>query len=276
MKVLALLAVCLFAIGTMAKQNYPPVAPEVTFQAVLALPYDMPDQQLSYGDSPLQQLYLWQAKGSAKGAVFFIHGGCWLNAYDVGHARALATAMRQQGFHVAMPEYRRTGDPGGGWPGSFNDIKGALSHIQSQGPRWFTQAPQVLAGHSAGGHLALLAGGKLANNSRVAGVIGLAAITDMPAYAGGEQRCQQAAVAFMGGTPEQLRSAYQQANPLAAELHPQSVLIHGNQDSIVPVSQAKVSGLKVYWQPEAGHFDMIHPGTPSFSTLISILSEMTE
>jgi acetyl esterase/lipase len=49
-------------------------------------------------------------------------------------------------------------------------------------------------GHSAGGHLALLAGGEI---KRLKGVIGLAAITDIAEYAMGSNSCQKVTNNFM-------------------------------------------------------------------------------
>ena len=57
---------------------------------------------------------------------------------------------------------------------------------------------KVLAGHSAGGHLALLAGQH--DNAEMPAfdkVIGLAAITDVATYAVGENSCQTATPAFL-------------------------------------------------------------------------------
>ena len=62
--------------------------------------------------------------------VILIHGGCWLNSFDVNHSRPLATALSQAGFAVWSLEYRRTGDPGGGWPGTLEDIQLALTQLE--------------------------------------------------------------------------------------------------------------------------------------------------
>jgi len=57
-------------------------------------------------------------------------------------------------------------------------------------------ANTVVVGHSAGGHLALLAGSEL---PELKAVVGLAAITDIVAYSEGQNSCQQATPQFMGG-----------------------------------------------------------------------------
>jgi len=67
---------------------------------------------------------LWlPAEGNKKqnNLVVFIHGGCWLNAYDIKHSYALATALAQEGYAVWSLEYRRAAMR---WwmAGSFDDI----------------------------------------------------------------------------------------------------------------------------------------------------------
>ncbi|VVJ22133.1 Uncharacterised protein [Amycolatopsis camponoti] len=50
-------------------------------------------------------------------------------------------------------EYRRIGEPGGGWPGTFLDVAAAVDALDGMDPALDT-ARVVLLGHSAGGHLA--------------------------------------------------------------------------------------------------------------------------
>ena len=54
-------------------------------------------------------------------------------------------------------------------------------------------------GHSAGGHLALLAGGEI---KQLKGVISLAAITDIAEYAAGTNSCHEVTKDFMQGMPK--------------------------------------------------------------------------
>ena len=72
--------------------------------------------------------------------------------------------------------YRRSGDIGGGWPGTYNDVKAGILASANYNSSVFDLAKSVLVGHYAGGHLALLAGGAI---EQLKGVIDLAAITDI-------------------------------------------------------------------------------------------------
>ena len=98
-------------------------------------------------------------------------------------------------------EYRRLGDEGGGWPGSLDDILQALELLTNTQDTGFQPRNITLVGHSAGGHLALLAS-QPQQRLRIRGVIGLAAITDIEAYAAGASGCQQAGANFLATAPE--------------------------------------------------------------------------
>ena len=84
--------------------------------------------KLAYGTEPLQfgRLYLPAVitEGSKVPLLVFIHGGCWLNAYDLNHSTAFSQAVANAGIAVWSVEYRRVGDIGGGWPGSYSPLTG--------------------------------------------------------------------------------------------------------------------------------------------------------
>lgn len=256
----------------------------VSYSSLAALPYGNSSIQLAYGNAPLQygQLYLPPKATMQQPSplVVFIHGGCWLNAYDISHSNGFSQALADQGFAVWSLEYRRTGDVGGGWPGSFHDVLTGISSVQSLLAGFpIDHSNIVLAGHSAGGQLALLAAGKsyhqavLYNLPPIKGVVGLAAITDMPGYSAGENSCQKATRQFLQGSAAQQTEYYLQANPQQQAMHPKTLLLQGSTDSIVPVTQASASGMPFQLVNEAGHFDWIHPHTPAYKQFIATLQE---
>jgi len=106
----------------------------------------------------------------------------------------------------------------------------------------------------------------------VQGVIGLAAIIDLVAYAQGDSQCQQAAVKLMGGTPEQQPLRYQWASPVNLPLASNTLLIHGIDDSVVAFAQSKSAAARVgaEWLPiaNAGHFDLIHPPADAWVSVL--------
>lgn len=252
--------------------SYPATPPAVSFKSVTELAFTQPTQTISYGDDILQFGLLWQPLVGVKKQplIVMIHGGCWLNAFGVDHALAAATALSEKGHPVYALEYRRTGDEGGGWPGSFDDIKSALNQINALQQFNVNTDEIILMGHSAGGHLALLAAAEL-DQINFKQVIGLAAITDVSTYARGKNSCQKAAPRFMGGMPEEVAEAYQQASLHANLLPNTTILLQGDADKIVPMSQSELNQVKVKLLKEAGHFDWIHPGTTAFDTLLKQL-----
>jgi acetyl esterase/lipase len=260
-KCLTLLLLVLFSASASAQHNptYPAVPPAVSFDAVLALPTGTPTSIHSYGTAPSQFAELWLPQNTANEVpiVVFIHGGCWLSAYSIEHSHALATALTQSGYAVWNIEYRRVGNPGGGWPGSLEDIQAAIAALQSLAPPGIDLNTLVLAGHSAGGHLALLA-------ADTTPAIGLAPIVDIATYASGASSCNTAALAFMGATPQVIAGAYQAATPT---LKNKDIVLMGSQDHILPAQAQYLPAGYQHWS-NAGHFDWIHPGTPAWQEFL--------
>src|SRR5215211_745818 len=94
----------------------------VPWEEIEALPKTRADCRVSYGDQPLQfgDLRLPKGEGPSPVAVF-IHGGCWRSAYDLEYTSNISGALADVGFAAWTPEYRRIGNDGGGWPGTFED-----------------------------------------------------------------------------------------------------------------------------------------------------------
>ncbi len=251
--------------------NYPEAAAEVSFDSVTTLDFT-PGAKIAYGSDPLQYGLLWLPEQQTPLAtIIFVHGGCWLNAYDISHSFPVSTALAQEGYAVWSLEYRRTGDVGGGWPGSFEDIESGIAHLAEIEMQRTGQVPVILAGHSAGGHLALLAG---TADMEIQGVVGLAAISNIITYSSGGNSCETAAAQFMGGSYADQSEAYKAANAAQILPHLNTVLLHGSADQIVPLRQAFVFGADTLIVQKAGHFDWVHPGTEAFRALLGVLRDM--
>ena len=256
-----------------AEEIYLPVGPNVSFAQVLELPFRDSDYRISYGDDPLQFGQLWLPGGDSLGMLVFIHGGCWLNEYGIDHAQAASAALASAGYVVWSLEYRRTGDIGGAWPGTFYDVVAGINKATDLARYGVSTEHLALLGHSAGGHLAVLAGARselLEVEPDL--VVGLAAITDIVSYSLGDNSCQKATPAFMGGSAEEREVAFYEANPGNHGVHPVTVLLHGDIDQIVPLSQALLPDAITHISEGVGHFDWVHPGTTAFSDLLKILA----
>ena len=268
---------------------------------VLSRPAPPPDLVLSYGPGPEHVADVRLPRQSAgalpAGAlpagglppvarpaplVVFLHGGFWRVAFDRTHTGPLATALAAAGFAVCVPEFRRTGQRGGGWPGTFDDVAAAVDALpalvrDAAGADRVSDEPALLAGHSAGGHLALWAAarhrlppdsGWRAPGPRFRGVVALAAVSDLSAcYALGLG--QGAANALLGGGPRQHPEHYRLTDPmLLLPLDRPVRLVHGSADDRVPASmsrdyldRARAAGDDAALDelPGAGHFEVIDP-----------------
>lgn len=263
-----------------------------------------PDLTISYGDLPDHVADVRLPPGRSRGLILFFHGGFWRQAYDRVHAGPLATALAGAGFTVATPEFRRTGAPGGGWPGTFDDTAAAVRLLPALIEQATGAAPQpvILSGHSAGGHLALWAGGRArpaetgeagetgktgktgkTGEPGVVGVVALAAVTDLAeAY---RLNLSNGAVAeLLGGGPQQWPDRFRAADPMAAlPLGVRATLCHGDRDEVVPpafsrryVAKARDAGdaVKLHTWVAADHFDVIDPTAPCWPDIVAAFAEL--
>lgn len=261
----------LLALASNQSLAQPAVTENVAFTSVMQYPSRSYDHRLAYGEGEFQYGLLWLPENRPSPPLLvLIHGGCWLNSFDVNHSFAASTALADAGFAVWSLEYRRTGDPGGGWPGTFKDIVAAIDSIGALTEYGVNTSRFAIAGHSAGGHLALLAGSRFTEASVV---IGLAAIADIDAYARGNNSCQTATPAFMNAEPDAAPALYTAANPAQQALHANTHLLHGDLDAIVPLAQTQNIQARLTTVTGAGHFDWIHPDTPAFSALLELLQD---
>jgi len=268
----------------------------VSWDQVLALPRPAADQVLAYGPEAQQfgHLHLPPGPGPFPVAVL-IHGGCWLNQYDLHYLANAAGALKAAGIATWSIEYRRVGDPGGGWPGTLLDVGAAVDHLGELAARYPLDLDRVvLVGHSAGGHLALWAAGRSmqAPDSPLAatgalrprGVVTLAGIADLAHYAAGAGNCNAAAGQLMGGLPAEQPARYRLADP--AQRVPLAIpvdLLCGELDTIVPPEQgrryAALAGAagdsaRVILLPGAGHFDPVAPPSPTWARVLASIQAM--
>ena len=271
-----LIALILFATTTSAQEalgsaNKKPL--QVSFADVKALSYIPITEQMTYGDDENQFIEVWAANKRDQvepisAGIILIHGGCWMADYGVAHVRALASALSERNYNVFAIEYRRTGQLGGGWPGSLNDVGVGIRTIRDTYPK---MALSVI-GHSAGGHLAMLAGTD--PSFRLSAVIGLAAITDISSYAQGESGCEKATVEFMGGKESVIPQAYSLANTRDKRIVAPLYLLGSEADKIVPPEQNRHDQARHFKGKNIGHFDWVHPETEAFQHILNTLSRL--
>ncbi len=265
----------------------------IPWSEIKALPPDNADFRIQYGAGAMQfgELRLPKARGTFP-MVVFIHGGCWKNEYGVDHAGPISRAISEQGYAVWSPEYRRIGDVGGGWPGTFEDIIKSVEMLRDIAPKHGLDLGHVIVmGHSAGGHLALWLGSRknLSSMSRrhereplpIHGVISLAGISDLVAYERHGNSCASSLPALLGGTSSDVSERWGQVNPIG--LLPFGIpveLIHGDLDGIVPLVQsqgfAQAGGGDLHIIEGGGHFDMVAPHAVAFQYICRSLQRLKD
>jgi acetyl esterase/lipase len=254
---------------------------------ILTPPAPAADRRAAYGSDPNQFFDLrWlavRAPEAGSPLVINIHGGFWRARYDLTHAGHLCVALTQRGLVTANLEYRRVGNQGGGWPGTFSDISKAYEFLTEHAEAYNIDAKRILImGHSAGGQLAL---SLAAQEPNVRGVISLAGVVDLQrAYE--LHLSQNAVVEFLGGTPSEVPERYRGADPMQLSVkRVRQVLVHGSADEVVPpdfsrayVAQKnkKKENVQIIEIPGAGHYDFIDPRTaawkPIEDTVLELLS----
>lgn len=211
----------------------------------------------------------------------FVHGGYWRARYNLTHAGHLCAALARRGVATLNIEFRRVGDKGGGWPGTFDDIAAAARYVQ-QNARLLASQYQIdarnfaVGGHSAGGALALWLA---ARDSSIKSVASLAGVNDLQ-RAWELHLSNDAVVELLAGTPHQVAEHYAEADPMRLHIKARQVLIHGADDNIVPpdfssgYAQAKSQRgehAELIELHGAGHFDVIDPESPHWPKVQSSL-----
>lgn len=249
---------------------------------------DPPSLVVAYADHPDGMVDVFlpaEHPGRPAPLVMLVHGGFWRDQWDRTHLRPLAWALAEDGFVVATPEYRRVGGLGG-WPVTAYDVEQAIREtrhgIDAAAPgRLDIDTPFVVAGHSAGGHLALLAGLR-ADPGVLEHVVALAPVTDL-VEAARLRLDEGAAQDLLGGEPEQVPEAYESADP--RRYIPGRVpvtVVHGDQDQRVPVEMSRAlaesvpatstgSSFRYVELPGTDHFALIDPESPAFPTVLRSL-----
>jgi arylformamidase len=120
-------------------------------EAVAAL---APRQDVRYGRGAKETLDLYLPSGRPRGTLAFIHGGYWRSLDKAEHGFVAPTFVAE-GIAVANVNYDLC--PGVTVADIVAEIARAIAFLQREGARLGAPAaPLVIAGHSAGGHLAAM------------------------------------------------------------------------------------------------------------------------
>jgi acetyl esterase/lipase len=251
-------------------------------EEILTLAPPAADHRLAYGNNPNQFGDLRLPSGAGPFPVVMnIHGGFWRAKYDLLHAGHLCAALTRKGIATWNLEYRRVGNAGGGWPGTFEDIRNGYRFVSQSSRQYKLDASRVLMmGHSAGGQLALCLA---AHEPSVAGAVSLAGVVDLQqAYE--LHLSNDAVVEFLGGKPNEVAEHYQEADPMRLAVGKvRQVLIHGTKDDVIPPAfsrkyveekRNKGESVKLIEIAEADHFDLIDPRSVAWKQVEGAVVEL--
>lgn len=226
-----------------------------------------PDRRLNYSSDPNQFVDVRMPSGKGPHpVVFFIHGGYWRAKYDLSYAGHICAALTKAGVATWNVEYRRVGNPGGGWPGTFEDVRAAYHFLQDH-PASLDLKRVCVAGHSAGGQLALCLAAFEKNVTRA---FSLAGVLDL--RRGWDLHLSNDAVSeFLGGSPADVPEHYREASPADRSI-PQAVqkVLHGTADQDVPYELSKRyadakkksnEDVELITLREVDHFQIVDPGS---------------
>jgi acetyl esterase/lipase len=247
-------------------------------QRVLNVPAPPANGRVNYGWTPSQFMDVRFARARRpRPLVIMIHGGYWRVQYDLLHAGHLCAALTDHGFVTANLEYRRVGEGGGGWPGTFEDIREGIRFARSQEGKWAADPRRaVVIGHSAGGQLALWAAAEI---PELTAVIALAPVASLR-KAWELHLSNDAVVGLMHGAPDQKPEDYAKACPAQRPAANPRYLLHGAKDDVVPLELSREylqsrkgdpGGVKLEVLPNMDHFDLIDPDSEAFSNILHVL-----
>ncbi len=239
---------------------------------------------IRYGDHPAQLLDVWRRPDVPPGApvLLFVPGGAWVQGTRILQGHTLLSHLVKQGWVCLTMDYRVS--PVHRWPRHIADVNAAIAWTRAHVDEYGGDPDFVaLAGCSAGGHLAALAGltpgeeafrGELPEDAdtSVDAVVGIYGRYDWEDRSGPTRKNFQGFLerVVVGRSQYRHPEIFTAASPLA-RVHreaPPFLLVHGEWDAIIPVDEARrfrdalaaVSRHPVDYReiPRAGHaFDLV-------------------
>jgi len=237
-----------------------------------------------YGDHPSQLLDVWRSKNlptQPAPVMIFLPGGAWVHGSRILQGYALMSHLAELGWVCLSIDYRVA--PNHAWPQHITDVKTAIAWARANVDKFGGDRDFVaIAGTSAGGHLAALAG-LTPNDAEYDAPLPEGSDTSVDAVVGiygrydWEDRSTVERARFVDflervvvkrkitKRPELFRKASPIARVRADA--PPFLVLHGSGDTVIPVQQARdfveklkgVSRSAVSYAelPGAGHgFDM--------------------
>jgi acetyl esterase/lipase len=263
----------------------------MTVEQYMAQTGPEPTAHIVYGAAPSQYIELFEPRGAGPfPVVFLVHGGCWLKEYGgIRQFRGMAQALANHGIAVLNVDYRRVDEAGGGYPGTFEDIIGAIDTLQAHATTYQLDLDHVVGvGHSAGGFMVLWAAGRsrLPPSSAlyrphplpIAEIVGLGTLANLHEWT---ELCGFDVTKLTGVANSARPDVYADTSP--DDLLPNGshmVLVNGSLDHQVPPDIATRFAVKALAAgdhvetvviPGANHFDESSTTSPAWATILPLI-----
>jgi len=229
-----------------------------------AINYD-PAKQLTiknvaYGTDPAQTMDVYLPAGRSAGstkAMVLVHGGSWESGDKSDFDSAVMALAPQLGDYAFFNiNYRLAINGKNIYPAALADVTTAISYINSRLADYNVSTQKiVMAGASAGAHLAMLQGYDKNTDGHIKAVVDLFGPVDLywiyfnqpfPQFA------DPVLVNFMGTDAVKDSALYAQASPInyVTASAPPTIIFHGTADDVVPFNEsvrldAKLHGFNV-------------------------------
>lgn len=200
----------------------------------------------------LMDVYLPKQQSDGAPAVLFLHAGAW----ELGNKTTIGgpvdfDELLARGYVVASIDYRLAGTSK--FPAQINDAKCAVRYLRAEAERYGIDPARIGAwGASSGGHLAALlgvlpggefegGGGYEDQSSQVQAVVDMFGPSDLtvPDYV---SNADQLSRRVFGADGPDAKEILRRASPVTyvSEDDPPFLIIHGEEDRVVPIWQSEV------------------------------------
>ena len=226
--------------------------------------------ELAYGPDADQRLDIyWQGTRvgeprffdvaeDARPLLFWIHGGGWLRG-DKAAQWHQAVPFLEAGWHVANTNYRQGPRTA---PLAVEDCLAALDFVrQRAGEDGALIDRVVVAGASAGGHLALTTGIRATDVAAIINWYGITDIAAVATYLDGARPGSNYARTWIGDGDVDAISRSHSPIHLLAEGTPPILTIHGDADTVVPTEQARALTARIEELGLTGELEIVPGGT---------------
>lgn len=205
----------------------------------------LPD--VAYGSDAKQRMDIYLPAGRSMSNTKFvvlIHGGGWIGGdkgdFGINEDALLVLKDQFPGFALINLNYRLASNGTNTYPTAENDVKAAMDFIYRNLRSYQLSSSNYIIGGSAGAHLAALY--TLKNNEpSLQGCVAISGAYDLEAlYHSDHPEAKEVVTTFMGGSPTDKPTQYQQASPIhfVNANGPKFLILHGTEDDLVPVLQA--------------------------------------